>query len=790
MREILLPARRLSLLFAVALAAEVPMAAPAAVAETAPLPVTVQFAGQSLAAALATLRERGLRLVWSERLVEPAMTVGSEPTARQPRAILDELLEPHGLAAREGPGETLVVVRGHAPPDSSAEASLPTAVFTEELAVTPSQISLLRETPLAPLSLGREEILALPHLGDDLFRALTLLPGATGNDVSAQFYVRGSRRDETAIFLDRQEIFDVYHLKDYDGAASSIASTTLAAADLSTGGFAARYGDRMSGVLDMTTVRPESEGRYWVGVSAMSAQLGGSGGFAGGRGTWLAAGRRGATDLVSELVDSQEDPIYWDVYSKVEVRAGEASHLRGNVLFADDELSFDERVGGESKRFDTEYTSAHLWLGLDNLIGANILVQSAAASARIERDRRGAEVEEDVRFLVRDEREMEVTELRQDWTWAAPREQVIDWGLLWRNFSSDYDYAGTHDFDNPLARLRHDFGRNDTVFVGEFAEQHSAVYASDRFRPLPSLSIELGARHDHYRARGEDSTSPRVNLAWAAGSASVVRLAWGRFDQSQRLYELQVEDGEQTFAPLERSQHHVLSFETVLVGGAARPRLAARVEAYRRDVENPRPRYENLYEPINTFPEVEPDRVRFSPEESRAEGAELFLRGTLGKRWSWWLNYAHASTEDRFEGVWTPRLYDERHAVKLDLDWSGERWRFNLAWRYHTGWPTTPLTAQPVFGEPEEPKSLAPIRSRPATTRARKRYSYRTCTTCPCWGRSTACAWTRIIASTCARAGSGARAGGGWMLSWTSRTSTTGRTSRATTGSSTRTPAS
>jgi hypothetical protein len=568
--------------------------------------------------------------------------------------------------------------------------------------VTPSQISLLRETPLAPLSLGREEILALPHLADDLFRALTLLPGATGNDVSAQFHVRGARRDETAIFLDRQEIFDVYHLKDYDGAASSIASSTLAAADLSTGGFAARYGDRMSGVLDMTTVRPANEARYWLGLSALAAQVGGSGGFAGERGSWLAAGRRGATDLVGKLIDTQ-DPVYWDAYSKVELRTGEATHLRANFLFADDELSFDELVHGESKRFDTEYSSSHLWLGVDNLIGADVLVQTAVAAARIARDRRGAEVEDDTRFLIRDQRDMDLSELRQDWTWAAPREQVIDWGAQWRHFSSDYDYAGSHLFDNPIARLRHDYGRDDTVFVGEFVEEHGAIYASDRFRPLRSLSVELGLRYDRYGERGEDSTSPRVNVAWAVGPASVVRLAWGRFDQSQRLYELQVEDGEQTFAPLERSQHHVLSFETLLAGGADRPLLAARVEAYRRDVENPRTRYENLFEPINPFPEVEPDRVRFSPEASRAEGAELFLRGTLGKRWSWWLNYAHASTEDRLDGKWTPRLYDERHAVKMDLDWSGERWRFNLAWRYHTGWPTTPLSAEAVI-EPPEPE--------------------------------------------------------------------------------------
>ena len=53
---------------------------------------------------------------------------------------------------------------------------------------------------------------------------------------------------------------------------------------------------------------------------------------------------------------------------------------------------------------------------------------------------------------------------------------------------------------------------------------------------------------------------------------------------------------------------------------------AVRVELFRRDVDNPRPRYENLLEPLNFFPEIEPDRVRIAPagndrRGSRAAGA-------------------------------------------------------------------------------------------------------------------------------------------------------------------------
>ena len=120
--------------------------------------------------------------------------------------------------------------------------------------------------------------------------------------------------------------------------------------------------------------------------------------------------------------------------------------------------------------------------------------------------------------------------------------------------------------------------------------------------------------------------------------------------------------------------------------------LAFRAEIYRREVANPRPRYENLYEALNTFPEVEPDRVRIAPDQANAEGIELFLRGRSGPRFGWWINYTYATTEDLIDGRWTPRHFDQRHTVNLDLDYSvGKHWHINVAWRFHTGWPTTPL---------------------------------------------------------------------------------------------------
>ena len=210
-------------------------------------------------------------------------------------------------------------------------------------------------------------------------------------------------------------------------------------------------------------------------------------------------------------------------------------------------------------------------------------------------------------------------------------------------------------------------------------------------------------RYDRYAESREEHASPRVNVAWSFGRGGVLRAAWGRFDQSQRPYELQVEDGETELFRVERSTHEVLSFEIPLGAAGSTHGTVARLELYRRRLADPRPRYEDLFEPVNVFPEVEEGRVLVAADRSQARGAELFLRGDRGGRFRWWLDYVWSETEDEIDGRWTPRSFDQTHALNVDFDVAlGTRWRLNLAWRWHTGWPTTSLSTVAVEDEEGE----------------------------------------------------------------------------------------
>lgn len=583
----------------------------------------------------------------------------------------------------------------------------------DEIVVTPSQVTLLRTDPVSTLAFDRDEILALPHLGDDLFRALTWLPGITGREVGADFNVRGGRTDEVLVLLDGVEVFDPYHAKDFSNLLSIIAPQAIAEVDLILGGFPAQYGDRMGGVLEMNTVRPDGD-RVRLGASIFTAQAGSAGNFSDERGSWLAVARLGGVQLVEEYLDDEEKPSFWDVFAKTVRQLGEGQQLALHVLHGDDALGIglvDEE--GDTVETKTSYGNSYLWANHQAILSAVLFVDSGLSLGRVRRDRRSVETEgEEEGFSVRDERALDVLGLKQKWNLALPDDEkaagghYLQWGFDVRTLEAEYDYAGERALDDPLDDIGAQPRTGITVFREDLEGEQYGVYLSDRIRLTDPLTVELGLRYDEQTITGDQNVSPRLNLVYALGKAGTLRAALGHYYQSQRVYELQVEDGDTEFAPAELTRAVLVGFEHVFRGGTT-----LRLSAYHRNISQPRRRYENVFEPISQFPEIEPDRVLIEPDHSSSRGVELFLRGRAGRRLEWWWSYGYSQVEDEIAAAAVPRGIDQPHTVNVSLSYRATpHWTFNFAWRYHTGWPTTAIGARleendegelepvPVFG--------------------------------------------------------------------------------------------
>jgi outer membrane receptor protein involved in Fe transport len=218
---------------------------------------------------------------------------------------------------------------------------------------------------------------------------------------------------------------------------------------------------------------------------------------------------------------------------------------------------------------------------------------------------------------------------------------------------------------------------------------HLAGYVTSRVLVTDRLAAEVGLRWDEqtYGRDADDQWGPRLNLSYQAGTATRLRASWGRYQQFQGINELQVEDGVTEFAPAQVADHAILGLERDLPA-----QVALRVEAYRKDYQQLRPRYEGLFDPLSLVPELRWDRVRIAPDAARAEGVELLLTRRSPGPWNGWLSYAWSRTWDREDGLETRRSWDQSQAVGAGLTWTSHPWQATLAATYHTGWPTTPVS--------------------------------------------------------------------------------------------------
>ncbi len=149
----------------------------------------------------------------------------------------------------------------------------PTVVEYDSLLVIEAEEydGLHQQVQMSGVKVSMAEVEVLPALlGEtDLLKTFQLMPGIqSGVEGSTGLYVRGGTPGQTLILLDGATVYNAGHLF---GFMSTFNTDAINSAELIKGGFPARYGGRLAGVLDITMRegnRKEFEGRGSVGVLA------------------------------------------------------------------------------------------------------------------------------------------------------------------------------------------------------------------------------------------------------------------------------------------------------------------------------------------------------------------------------------------------------------------------------------------------------------------------------------------------------------------------------------------
>ncbi|PNE26548.1 TonB-dependent receptor [Tannerella sp. oral taxon 808] len=127
-------------------------------------------------------------------------------------------------------------------------------------------------TTMESLDANRIKILPDPSGGSIESLVVTYAGVSSNNELSSQYSVRGGSYDENMVYVNGMEVFRPLLIRSGQQEGLSFINPNLTEqVQFSAGGFEARYGDKMSSVLDITYKRPRGwEGAATLGMLASS----------------------------------------------------------------------------------------------------------------------------------------------------------------------------------------------------------------------------------------------------------------------------------------------------------------------------------------------------------------------------------------------------------------------------------------------------------------------------------------------------------------------------------------
>lgn len=558
-----------------------------------------------------------------------------------------------------------------------------------EVIVTSSRYNIRYQHPGSWSFLDRDLTTRMPDVGDEPLRAINRLPGTAGGGVSTRNHVRGGTQNEQLFLFDGLRLYEPYHMKDFHEIATIVDQNAMSGMDFYSAGYQARYGDRLSGVIDIGLREPPERMETELGLSFFTTSALSRGRFGAGRGDWLVSARRANLDALVEIVNPDYgSPKYQDYLLHVGWEGRGNTLWSANGLFSHDKITIADGPGNE--RANARYRNDVFWLKAETAWSDRLESRSIFSATEIENRRVGtAEMPGAISGFVDDTREFRSLALKQDWELELSARWLVTSGFELKRLEADYRYDSEMTIAPPFDTIldnRPSEARN--VRAAPRGSQYAA-YAELRWRPSEQLTVDAGFRWDQqtYTTVSNDvQTSPRLNLLYRVGPATDLRLAWGEYYQAQEINELQVSDGLADFHPAQRAQHLVASLTHRFDAG-----IELRIEAYQKEYRSLVPRFENIFDPLVLIPELKWDRLRIDADAATAEGVEVTLSGGGADALSWWTSYSWSRVAESSGGETVRRAWDQPHTLSAGLNRDWGRWSISVAGSWHTGWPKTEL---------------------------------------------------------------------------------------------------
>jgi hypothetical protein len=381
-------------------------------------------------------------------------------------------------------------------------------VLKYEITVTQEPPQLMSASKdIGEVSIKPEQVATLPSLGElDIFRSMQLIPGiSASNESSSGLYVRGGKPDENLILYDG---IPIYHVDHFFGIFSAFNANAIEEVKLIKGGFGAKYGGRISSVMELEGKSGGKDGfKLGAGINFLSFNALGEIPI-GDKGLLFLSGRK-----------SFQSPLYdkiFDKYNDTSTRqVGTPNHFGGmsggrfGAMFDTEPKSYfyDLNVKATYKPSCRDILTLSFYNGMDNLDNSReIEIPSFMAERAAER---GFEIDVEGDYI--------------DLTEWGNTGLALNWLRQWTNsFSSNVTisysrYFNREETDSSM-RINRSFEQEEEETEGPPLSDISRV--SDEENVVNDLSVKMGNRlklgEHHFLEFGVQVTANEVDYDFSA----------------------------------------------------------------------------------------------------------------------------------------------------------------------------------------------------------------------------------------------------------------------------------
>lgn len=536
----------------------------------------------------------------------------------------------------------------------------------------------------------------LPILGGerDVLKVLQFLPGIQqGQEGTTGFFVRGGNSDQNLILVDEATIYNPNHLY---GLFSMFNANAIKSVTITKGGFPARYGGRLSSVLDIRTKDGNKE-NYSVegGLGLLSANLTVQGPLEKGKSSFIISGRRSYLDLITKpfLPNGINGINYtlFDFNAKLNYTLGKNDHLFLGYFRGKDKADY---TGASSLNFQTEFGNTTGTVRWNHLYGSKLFSNTSF----IYNDYHLGLSTTQGKYYSNLYTGIKDFTGKTDFTYLPGANQKIRAGV---SYTYHTLFPGAVSAKVPKRGNRIDLIPDS---IPKTYSNELAFYISDELKVNDIVSVDYGLRVPVFTADQKSYVfaEPRFTAKFAITKATSIKASYTKMNQFVHLVPNSTASlptdiwltSNRTIKPQSSRQYALGLFKNFRDNG-----FETSVEVYYKTMDNQALFKEGTQLNLNTNIN---SSLAFG--SGKSYGVEFFVKKNFGAL-TGWLSYTLSKTTQIFPdlnaGKEFPFAYDRRHNLSATAIYKlNDRWTFSADFTLYSGAAYT-LPAGKVFASDE-----------------------------------------------------------------------------------------